>query len=77
MFTIALATASSCSFLPGPHLTNILRRSGEKDKCEFMEKLVIFEVKETFRTASAYKIDDGNIKSSEFNCSPFLISFTE
>lgn len=37
----------------------------------------IREVKETFRNASEYKIDDGNIKPSEFNCSPLLISFTE
>lgn len=37
----------------------------------------IREVKETCRNASEYKTDDGNIKPSEFNCSPLLISFTE
>lgn len=42
-----------------------------------MEKLVTFEVQETLETNSAYKIDNGNIKSREFYCSPFLISFTE
>lgn len=37
----------------------------------------IREVEEIFRNASEYKIDDGNIKPSEFNYSPLLISFTE
>lgn len=35
------------------------------------------EVKGTFRNASEYTIDDGNIKPSELNCSALLISFTE
>lgn len=58
------------------HLTNILRRADEKAKCEFMENLSnIREVEEIFRNASEYKIDDGNIKSSEFNYSPLLMFY--
>lgn len=37
----------------------------------------IWEVKEISGNSSEYKIDDVNIKPSEFNCSPFLISISE
>lgn len=35
----------------------------------------IREVEEIFRNASEYKIDDGNIKPSEFNYSPLLMFY--